>query len=91
MRYNEKGNLVIETEEELLEDVLNVTIADVDEWYVKHDITHYEKVFEWDARFWKVAYNQSYNYGLEFYGPIECIEMEEREVTIKKWMPKETK
>lgn len=91
MKYNEAGNLIIETKEELLEDVLNETISSVGEWHVKHDITHYEKIFKWDGRFWGVEYNQSYNDGLEFYRPIECVEMEEREVTIKKWFPKEKK
>lgn len=90
MKY-EDGFLILETEEDLTEWALEEIVEDVDEFHLQHDITHYESVFKYDDRFWIVAYNRSYENGIEFYKPIRCSEVEQREVTIKKWFPKEAK
>lgn len=85
------GFLIIESESELLELAIANEIETIDEYHVKHDITHYTSVFEYGNKFWIVNYNRSYTNGVEFYREIKCPEAERREVTLKKWMPKEVK
>jgi hypothetical protein len=88
MKYNDKGNLVIETKDDLTEDILEGEYVEVGEYAVKHDITHYDIVFLRDGKHWKVGYNASYNYGIEFYSEVECQEIVEKQVTVSKWVPK---
>lgn len=75
----------------MLEDILEGEYLEVGEYAVKHDITHYDIVFPRDGKHWKVGYNASYNYGIEFYGEAECQEVVEKQVTVTKWVLKEKK
>lgn len=88
MKYNEKGSLVIETEREreLRYEILNTDYHEIDQYPSKHDCHYTVIVFPWEDKNWKCSYESSYNEGIQFYGEIECIEVEEREVTVKKWL-----
>ncbi len=88
MKYNEKGNLVLETEREFKDIALDSDYILISDHPTKHDMSLRTIVFLYEGKHWMVSYERSYNYGLQWYDETECTEVEQREVVVKKWMPK---